>query len=85
MEELALQVRKVDPVEIHDADFTDSGGGEVHRDGRSEPPGPDTEDTGRLEAALALDPDVRNGEVPGVALTFREGEIHLVQSLPGDE
>ena len=48
VQHLALQVRRVDDVELDDAETADARGGEVEPDGRAEPACADHEDAGAL-------------------------------------
>ena len=74
VEHLALQVRRVDDVELDDAEPADARGGEVEPDGRAEPARADHEDARGLEPPLPLDPDLGDDEVAAVAedLLLRE-------------
>ena len=74
MEDLALQVRHVDGVELDEAEPAHAGGGEVEPDGRAEPAGADHEDARVLQPPLPLHPDLGDDEVAAVAedLLLRE-------------
>ena len=80
MDDLPLEVGEVHHVEVHDADGADAGRGQVERQRRAEPAGADREHPRRLELPLALDADLRQQQVPGVAqhLGVRElGQLGL--------
>ena len=62
-------------VEVDDAEGADAGGGKIHGGGRAEPAGAHAHDPGGLEAALAVDADIRQDDVPGVAGQFFTGEV----------
>ncbi len=75
VDDLALQVRLVDDVEVHEADGADAGGGEVERERRAEAAGADAEDLRGLELLLALHADLGQDEVAGVAGDLFVGEL----------
>ena len=52
VEDLALQIGKIHGVEIHDADFADAGGGEIHGDGRAETARADAQHAGGFDASF---------------------------------
>ena len=65
---LALQVADVDDVVVGDADRADAGGGEVEQNRAAEPAGADDEDLRVGETTLAERADVREDDMPRVAL-----------------
>ena len=67
VEQLAVQVRLVDDVEVDQAQATDAGGGEVHPERRTETAGADHQHLGGLELQLPLGTDLGHDEVPAVA------------------
>ena len=75
MQDLPLQVARVHDIEVDDAESADAGGGKIHGGGRAEPAGPHAHDPGGLEAALAVDADIGQDDVPGVAGQLFAGEI----------
>jgi hypothetical protein len=52
MENLALQIRKIDIVEVDDSNCPNPGRGEIERSWRSEPAGADAEDASSFEPPL---------------------------------
>jgi hypothetical protein len=75
VDDLPLQVRLVDSVEVDDAERADSGRGQVHQRGRAETAGPDTEHPGILQPLLPLDPDIRDDQVARVAADLVNGQL----------
>ena len=67
VQNLALQVALVDDVEVHEPEGADAGRGEVERRRRPEPAGADADDLRRLQALLALDAHLGQGQVTAVA------------------
>ena len=67
VEQLAVQVRLVDDVEVHQAEAADAGGGQVHPERRAEAAGADHQHLGGLELQLPLGADLGHDEVPAVA------------------
>jgi hypothetical protein len=74
VDDLPLQVRRVDDVVVDQADGADAGRGEVERQRRPEPAGADEQHLGGLQALLPLDPDVGDDEVAAVAGDLLVGE-----------
>jgi hypothetical protein len=74
VQDLALKVGDIHLVEVHDAEFPDAGGGQVHRDGGAESAGADHQDRTVEELPLTLAADVRQDDVAGVALHLLFGE-----------
>ena len=70
VDDLALEVGEVHRVEIHDAEFADARGGQVHRDGRAEPARADAEHAGGANFLLALQPHFGQNQMPRVAADF---------------
>ena len=68
VDDLALEVRQVDDVEVDDADGPDAGRREVQRGRAAEPAGADEEDLRAEERRLAVRPDLGHEEVAAVAL-----------------
>ena len=77
MENLALQVRKIYDVAVHKADGPDPRGSKVQRRRRAEPAGPDNEDFCTSQLFLAFAADLRQNNVPAVALDLAVSKIHL--------
>ena len=67
VEDLALQVRRVDLVHVDDADRADTGGGEVQRGRRAETAGAEQQDLRVEQLDLALDADLGQEQVAHVA------------------
>ncbi len=76
VQNLALEVGVIHGIEIHDADFADAGGGEIHGDGRAEAAGADAQDAGALDFLLACQPDFGQNQVPRVAADFIIVQFH---------
>ena len=94
VQDLALEVREVDDVEVDDADRADAGEGEVERRGAAEAAGADDEHLRLHQLALADRADLRHDDVPAVAvhLLGRERDLpagdggndgHLVAVIDG--
>ena len=67
VDDLALEVARVDDVEVDQAEGADAGRGEIKGQRRAQAAGADTEDAGGLEAALALHAHFGEDEVARVA------------------
>ena len=80
VDDLALQVRVVDHVGIHDAERADARRGEVERSGGAEPACADQEHSRVEQLLLALLTDLRDEEVAAVARALLGAE-----RLRGDE
>ena len=76
VQDLALQVGIIHGVEIHDADFADAGGGEVHGDGRAEAARADAQHAGGADFLLAGQTDFGQNQVPRVAADFVIVQFH---------
>ena len=76
VQNLALQVGIIHGVEIHDAEFADAGGGEIHGDGRAETARADAQDAGGLDFLLAGQTDFGQNQVPRVAADFVIVQFH---------
>ena len=76
VDDLALEVGEIHDVEIHDADFADAGGGEIHGDGRAEAAGADAQDAGGANFLLARQPDFGQNQVARIA-----ADLVIVQSI----
>ena len=70
VDDLPVEVARVDGVEVDDAELADARRGEIHGGRRPEPAGADADHAPRLELALPVHPDFRHDEVPAVALDF---------------
>ncbi len=83
VENLALQVRTVDDVEIDQAQPPDSRRREVERSRRAQASHPDDEDAPRRQPLLAGDADLGERKMPGVAaqLLGREA-VHRRDATP---
>jgi hypothetical protein len=74
VEDLALEVRHVDDVEIDDSDRADAGRRQVEAGRRAQPARADEQDLRVEELRLALGPDLRDEEVAAVALLLVVGQ-----------
>ena len=81
--DLALEIRFVHPVEVNDTQPTDSGGGEVGKKGRAQSACSDGQNPGGLEFALTLHRHLGHDQVPGIAAHFRRTQV-LLGSRVGD-
>ena len=75
VDDLALQIRFVDDVEVDQAEGADAGGGEVEGEGSAEAAGADAEDLRRLELLLAFHADLREDQVARVAGDLFVGQL----------
>lgn len=75
VDDLALQVRLVDLVELHDAQRAHAGRGQVHERGGAEAARAHGQHLGVLQALLAVHPDVRDDQVAGVPTDLVNGEL----------
>ena len=75
VDDLALQVRLVDDVEVDDPERADPGGGQVEQRGRAEAAGADDQHLGVLQPLLAGHADVRDDQVPRVAADLVDSEL----------
>ena len=78
MKHLALQIRGIHDIEVHEAERADAGRGEVERGGRAEPAHAHQQHARTLELLLSLEPDFGKNEMPAVAedLFVRELRRH---------
>jgi hypothetical protein len=65
--DLALEIRRVHHVEVHQPERPDTGGREIERRGRSEASGSDQCHPGSLQAPLARWPDFGQDQVTRIA------------------
>ena len=75
VDDLALQVRLVDRVELDDAERADAGRGQVHEHRRAETAGADGEHLGVLQPLLPVHADVRDDQVAAVPADLLDGEV----------
>src|SRR3954466_2989835 len=80
VEDLTLQVRKIDAVEIHQPDVADAGGCEIQRDGRAESARTDEQHSGLLERALAAFPDSGQEDVTTISDKLFASQLAFVAS-----
>ena len=66
MQNLSLQIRGIDLVEVDEAECADSRRGEVEREGRPEPSSPHQQDPRIPEAQLTLFAHLRQGQMPRI-------------------
>ena len=76
VQNLALQVGKIHRVEIHDADFADAGGGQIHGDGRAKTARADAQHARGFDFLLPGQTDFRQNQVPGVTPDFFVVQFH---------
>ncbi len=74
VQDLTLQVRRVDLVHVDDADRAHAGRGEVERRRRTEPAGTEQQHLGVEQLLLAFDADLRQQQVPLVAVHLLGGQ-----------
>src|SRR6185369_17129167 len=67
VQDLALQVRVVHHVEVHDPQGAHAGGRQVQGQGRAQAPRPHAEHPGRLELPLSGQAHLGDDQVPGVS------------------
>ena len=70
VQDLALQVRRVDLVHVDDADRADAGGGEVQRGRRAEAAGAEQQHLAGEQLGLALGADLGQQQVAPVAVAL---------------
>ena len=75
VQDLALEVARVDGIEIDDADRSNAGRREIQGGGRSEPARADAEHATGFEPPLAVDTHFRKNQVPAVALNLVVGQF----------
>jgi hypothetical protein len=76
VQDLTLQVGRIDHVEIDHAERSDAGGGEVHGGRRAEPSRSDEQHAGRLQPALPVRPHLGEDQVAGVAQRLVAAQLH---------
>jgi hypothetical protein len=75
VDDLALQVRLVDHVEVDDAERAHSRGRQVEQGRRAQAAGTDAQHPGVLQPLLPGHPYLRDDQVTGVALHLVEGQL----------
>ena len=75
VDDLALQIRFVDDVEVDEAEGADAGGGEVEGERGAEAAGADAEDPRGLELLLAFHADLGEDQVARVAGDLFVGQL----------
>src|SRR5262245_54472144 len=70
MNNLALQVRKIDHIKIQNAKFANTRGGKIHGNRGAEATRPDTQNTGRPNFLLPGQPYFRQYQMSRVASDF---------------
>ncbi len=76
VDDLALQIGKIDAIVVDDIDRAHPGGGQIHEGGRAEPAGADDQHACAQQLRLAVLADLVEDEVAGVALELAVGESH---------
>ena len=67
VKDLALQIGKINNIEIDNAERADAGGGQVQRQRRAQPAGADAQHSRLLQLELPLHADLGHDEVARVA------------------
>jgi hypothetical protein len=75
VDDLALQVRLVDGVELDDAEGADAGRGQVEQRGAAETAGADHQHPGVLQPLLTGHPDLGNDQVPRIPADLVDGQL----------
>ena len=81
VDDLALEVREVDDVEVDDADRAHARGGEVERGRRAEPAGADQQHLRLEQLRLARRADLGDQQVTAVADLLLVGQAHRLRPL----
>ena len=68
MQNLPLQIRKIDIIEIDNSNRADASRGQVKRSWRSEPARADAQDAGRLQPLLSLRGDFGHQKMARITL-----------------
>jgi hypothetical protein len=76
MDDLALEVGKIDRVKINHADFADAGRRQVHGDGRAKTARANADDAGGADFLLSSQADFRQNQVPRVAANLVIIQLH---------
>ena len=89
MEDLPLEVRIIDRVEVDDAHSADPCGGQIHGDRRTQTARPDAQHGGVADLALTGQADFRKDQMAGVSANLLIGELKhtkgkQVRPLPAD-
>jgi len=67
VQDLALEVREIDCIEINESDPADASGGKIESNWRSESARTDTENARRLDSLLPLEGDLGHDEMTRIA------------------
>jgi len=78
VQQLALKVRVIDDVKVHDPECPDSGRGKVQPERRAEAAGADQQDARILEPLLPRDADLGQKQVTAVSLDLLSRELDRV-------
>ena len=84
MEQLALQVGRVDDVEVDDADLAHAGRRQVHGRGRAQPARAQEQDARIQQLALAGAADLGQDQVAGVPRDLVRGEASSLSHVYRD-
>jgi hypothetical protein len=76
MEDLALEIRIINRVEIDDANLANARRGEVHGNGRAQPARANAQDAGGLDPFLAGQPHFGQNQVPRIPADFVIIQFH---------
>ena len=80
MQDLALEIGKIDGVAIDEADAPDARRGEIQRDRRTEPARADAQHARRLQPLLPLERHLRHDEMPRVTGDLVVAEFDALES-----
>ncbi len=79
MDDLALQIARVNHVEVHQAQGADAGRGQIKRERRTETAGTDAQNARGLELLLALDAHFGQDEVARVAREIGDWSVQVAR------
>ncbi len=79
VQDLPLEIGEIDHVAVDEPDRADARRGQVEGRGRTQSAGADDQDLGLVQLLLPLAADIRQNDVPAVALYLGVGEIHMIR------
>ena len=82
VDNLPVQVARVDDVEVDQTERADAGRRQVHRGGRTQSAGADAQHPRRLQLALPVDADLRHDQVAAVALNLVARQFRRIDGAP---
>jgi len=83
MQELPLKIRDVYSIKVNDAQFADTGSGQIQRDRRAEPACPDAQHTGCANFPLSFNADLGQDHMSRIAAEFVSAQFHISKGLRG--